>query len=49
MERKSCVLPWEVCTTALGLVASRGAAMVVQESAEAVVAISHYGEGLNMS
>ena len=43
-----CVIPGEICSSALGLVSSRGGMRGEQKSAEGVVAIAHSGEGPNV-
>lgn len=43
-----CVIPGEICSSAEGLISSRGGVKDEQKSAEGVVAITHDGEGPNV-
>jgi len=43
-----CVIPGEICSSAIGLVSSRDEVKGEQKSAEGVVAIAHDGEGPNV-
>ncbi len=43
-----CVIPGEICSSAIGLVSSRDEMRDEQKSAEGVVAITHDGEGPNV-
>jgi hypothetical protein len=43
-----CVIPGEICSSAIGLMSPRGDVKGEQESAEGIVAIAHGGEGLNV-
>lgn len=43
-----CVIPGEICSSAIGLVSSRDETKGEQKSAEGIVAIAHDGEGPNV-
>ena len=43
-----CVIPGEICSSAIGLRSSRGDVKDEQKSAEGIVAIAHSGEGPNV-
>ena len=43
-----CVIPGEICSSAIGLMSSRGDMKGEQKSAEGIVAIAYSGEGPNV-
>jgi len=43
-----CVIPGEICSSAIGVMSSRGDVKGGQKSAEGIVAIAHSGEGPNV-
>jgi hypothetical protein len=43
-----CVIPGEICSSAIGLMSSRDDMKGGQKSAEGIVAIAHSGEGPNV-